>query len=111
MRRAGGISAAFAEIDDVLSGAFDDASLYIFLNPYRLSDGDAERLGEILHKNGKTSVFMYGFGALSSESVIALTGMNIQSDESGTLNLRLRDGKSAGFVKPSAAQEVSPRYM
>jgi hypothetical protein len=106
-----GISFAFAEIADVEAGLFSDARLYIFLNPYRLSPERCRALAAQLQRGGKTSVFMYGFGAALPEDVKLLTGMDITLTEAGNTALDVtQDGKRHGFVPVDRCNEVTHRY-
>ena len=76
MYRAG-VSFGLFELDDVLNGEADDCKLYIFVNPHLLNSTDVTKLCDKLHKNGKTAVYMYSFGDLSSADMKKLTGMSM----------------------------------
>lgn len=104
-----GISFAFAEITDVENGAFNDAKLYIILNPYRLSMRRCESLAAQLQKNGKTSVYMYGFGTSGSPEL--LTGMDVTPAEAGSTALKVTDdGAKNRFISSKTGNTVTHRY-
>jgi hypothetical protein len=106
-----GISFAFAEITDVEAGLFDDARLYVFLNPYRLSPAQSASLAARIQREGKTSVFMYGFGMTFPADTSLLTGMDIRLTEPGTTVLYItKDGDENGFVPSNRGNEVTHRY-
>ncbi|MHB1151307.1 MAG: hypothetical protein ACYCWE_07775 [Eubacteriales bacterium] len=106
-----GAAIAFAEISDVADGLFDDAKLYIFMNPYRIESSEAKTLVDKLRSGGKTAVFMYGFGGLESADVKMLCGMDFTISDNGTTNMKLTaEGESKGFEKPDVRQTVTPQY-
>ncbi|MDD4774241.1 MAG: hypothetical protein PHZ09_11685 [Eubacteriales bacterium] len=106
-----GVQCAFAEITDIIDGRFDDAKLYIFMNPYRISDDDAAILADRLQSGGKTAVFMYGFGKMEPSVIKMLCGMDIAMSDSGSTNMKLtEEGSGAGFIRPEIRQTVTPRY-
>lgn len=106
-----GAAFAFAEIKDVKDGLFDDAKLYIFMNPYRLESSEAKILADKLRIGGKTAVFMYGFGDLESADVKMLCGMEFTVSDNGATNMKLTaEGESKGFAKPDVRQTVTPQY-
>lgn len=76
-----GVRFALVEIGDVLSGRADDCRMYLFVNPFRLSTETADGLCGRLHRQGKTAVFLYGFGRTAAEDVRKLTGMEIVLEE------------------------------
>ncbi|MBE6903879.1 MAG: hypothetical protein E7480_04660 [Ruminococcaceae bacterium] len=63
-----------------------DAKLYIFLNPWDISDKEAENIKKNIIDKGKTVLWVNGFGRQSAEKIKELTGMNIKhKDETETL--------------------------
>lgn len=97
-----GTSFCFVGMQDVLDGKVDDCSLYVFVNPYRLSSADMDKLSKNLHKDNKTSLFLYGFGAASAADVKKLTGMEmktINEVKDHTISL-LSQNKIAGLDTP-----------
>ncbi len=106
-----GVSAAFATMDDILNGKFSDASLYIFMNPYRISDSDAEKLSSIVCGDNKTSVYMYGFGETSENALSELTGMVFKKTKASQTIMRLTElGKNMNFIRSQITNSVNPRF-
>lgn len=99
-----GTSFCFVELQDVLDGKVDDCSMYIFVNPYRLSSSDIDKLSENLHKGNKTSLFLYGFGSASAADVKKLTGMEMETiNEVKDHSIRLvSQSKITGLDTPRA---------
>ena len=107
-----GVSTAFALMDDVLAGLFDDAKIYFFMNPYRISEIDAERLGRIVHREGVAAVYMYGFGETPAEALLSLTGMTYEKT-AGTERTAMEitdGGERIGLVAPQTTNSVNPRF-
>lgn len=77
-----GVSFALVEMSDVLNGKFNDCKTFIFTNPYAITDADVDKLVNILHKDNKTAIYMYSFGAMSSASMKKLTGMDMTTTNS-----------------------------
>ena len=76
-----GMSVGFAEMQDVIDGKFNDSKIYLFLNPFGLTEEDADKLSQNLHDNDKMLIFQTGFGNLDPESVEKLTGMQTEYRE------------------------------
>lgn len=107
-----GASVCFVLLSDVLAGKVNDAKLYVFADPYRLSDDEVTKLGSIIHQKGKTSVFMYGFGAQSVGNIRKLTGMDISADKtnlSSQLSINKLQKALPGLTSDAGAT-VNPRY-
>lgn len=81
-----GVSFALVEMDDILNNKFNDCKTYIFTNPYAITDSDVDKLASILHKDNKTAVYMYSFGAMSSASMKKLTGMDMTTTNSSAVH-------------------------
>ncbi len=106
-----GISFAFAEIADVEAGLFNDAVLYIILNPYRISSERSAKLAAQLQRRGKTSVYMYGFGMTLPADAAMLTGMDVSLTKAGITSLVITpDGEKNYFVPVDRSNTVTHRY-
>jgi len=77
-----GVSFGLVELQDVLNGDIDFCKTFVFLNPYRMSAATMQKLATRIHKDNKTSVFMYGFGNAAASDIKALTGMDIVRENS-----------------------------
>ncbi len=109
-----GVSFSLVELGEVLAGKVDDAKVYIFLNPYRLSSAQVTTLRSRIQNNNKLSVFMYGFGNLSATDISNLTGgMTISTDTTGSSAMTLSSAATStlpGSVTPSNPRNLTPRY-
>ena len=100
-----GLSFGFAEINDVADGLFSDASLFVFLNPYRISHDLAVKLKE--QTAGKECVWMYGFGKTADADVRMLTGMSPIRIPGGSCRVYPTDPR---FVSAELYNVTSERY-
>jgi hypothetical protein len=76
-----GVRFGLVELQDVLDGMADSCRLFIFANPYRLDAETMQRLGEKVRRDGKVSVFMYGFGNADPAAVRRLTGLDLVRED------------------------------
>ena len=95
-----GTSISFVSLEDVIAGRADSAKLLIFVNPYRLTSDKVSSLRAKLHTGNKVSVFMYGFGSLSSSDIQSLTGMTIGSQTASQYSVALTLESGATTVIP-----------
>lgn len=95
-------------VEDVINGNVDDAKVYIFLNPWRLSSEEVNALEEKIHQEGKVSLFMYGNGLTSAADFQKLTGMSVHSAEGGSMAMNMQGGVSSSVAQNSLA--VNPAY-
>lgn len=77
-----GVSFGLFELDDVLEGRTADCKLHIIVNPHSLNANDVTALSSALHKDGKTTVYMYSLGALAPTDMKRLTGMDMSMTNS-----------------------------
>ena len=73
-----GLSTCYVQLEDVLAGRVDDAKLYIITSAFDMTDEQIEQLQTALHKDGKTTLFMYNFGTMTTQQAKALTGMEFK---------------------------------
>ena len=73
-----GLSTCYVQLKDVLAGRVDDAKLYIITSAFDMTDEQIEQLQTALHKDGKTTLFMYNFGTMTTQQAKALTGMDFK---------------------------------
>lgn len=71
-----GLSTCYVQLKDVLAGKVNDAKLYIIVSAFDMTDDQITQLQKQLHKDGKTSLFMYNFGNMTNAQAKALTGMD-----------------------------------
>lgn len=101
-----GISFGFAEINDVADGLFDDAKLFVFLNPYRISHSLAVKLKKQLVN--RKAVWMFGFGTSSFDDIKDITGMTPKVINGGSTGI-IPD-KDSTFSSPELYNITSVRY-
>lgn len=95
-------------VEDVINGKVDDAKVYIFLNPWRLSSAEVTALEKKIHQKGKVSLFMYGNGLTSEADFKKLTGMSVHSAQGGSMAMSMQAGVSGSVAQNSLS--VSPAY-
>ena len=66
-------------LEDLINGQIDDAKVYIFANPWRLSHTQAQAVAKKVHRPGKTALYMYGSGATDSDDFRMLTGIKMRA--------------------------------
>jgi len=108
-----GASVCFVLLDDVIAGKVNDAKMYVFADPYRLTNAEVDKICSIIHKQGKTSVFMYGFGSQSKQNIKKLTGMDIEIQNESLVDLicpNTYQTKIKGLLFSDRSSVVYPRY-
>ena len=95
-------------VEDVINGKVDDAKVYIFLNPWRLSSAEVTALEKKIHQKGKVSLFMYGNGLTSEADFKKLAGMSVHSAQGGSMAMSMQAGVSGSVAQNSLS--VSPAY-
>ncbi len=78
-----GAPAEFCLLQDVLDGRAAPASVYLFLNLFRLDEGSRQRLHELLAKGNATAIWMYAPGyfaqTASVDNIAATTLLNVKA--------------------------------
>lgn len=88
-------------VEDVINGKVNDAKVYIFLNPWRLSSEEVDAIEKNIHQKGKVSLFMYGNGMTSQADFKKLTGMTVESAPGGSLDMNMQNGISSSVASSS----------
>ncbi|MBE6885658.1 MAG: hypothetical protein E7486_01810 [Ruminococcaceae bacterium] len=94
-----GLSFGYFLIDDVLEGRVN-AKLYVMMNPWDISEAEAEKLKKVLHKKGVTTLWMTGAGDTSSTVFNSLTGMKITAKTEGKYSNSIETVSNAATLLP-----------
>lgn len=93
-----GINHNFYLLEDFIEGRID-ADLVFVLSCYSLTVEETEKLAREAHRDGRTTVWMNGFGELTSEQVNYLTGMELQEVIANwLLTVNFNDNEATGFA-------------
>ena len=106
-----GLSTCYVQLKDVLAGKVDDAKLYIITSAFDMTDAQIAQLQKQLHRDGKTTLFMYNFGVLSTEQAKALTGMDFAEGSVDSTRLTLSEQSAVPGLKASSHTAVTARAM
>lgn len=99
-----GLRFAQVEIGDLERGRADDYRLYIFVNPFRITEKRADVICKTLQNGHKTGLFLFGFGDTDPAIVCRLTHMDIRR-EKGEQDLTLQLD-AARFPHDAQAQGI-----
>ncbi len=110
-----GYSFGYYSIDDVIAGRTDDAKIIYMMTPWRMSQEQVDGLKKKLFDNGKTVVWMYGYGVTDPKSFHELIGMEVEaSDEPGLTDFMFESEQPKGMEALKALfyinRDLSPWY-
>jgi hypothetical protein len=70
-------------LDDLLDGSLPPYKLYVFLNPFHLNNHRRQALKSILHRDGRTALWLYAPGLLNSDAENPLLYTDHMADLTG----------------------------
>lgn len=95
-----GLSFGLYMMEDLVAGKIPDAKLYVLLNPWRIDSAEAKKLEGVLHKKGKTTLWLYGAGDTSLADFRSLTGLNVQEKKGQSFDNTIKTAANAGSLLP-----------
>jgi len=107
-----GINFSMYLMEDLLAGKVS-ADLVVILNCWTLTPDEQKKLEAQVHKDGRTVMWMNGFGELTDTQVQSLTGMTFSKVAPlSNLTLTLRPNAAANFTGNTAlrANMLNPLY-
>lgn len=98
-----GLSFGLYTTQDVAEGLVNDAKLYVMMTPWRMDAETVEKVGNVLHRKGKTAIWMFGYGETAEEDFTRLTGMTVKrvSGKAQSGNIRMDDDSDRVLVGTS----------
>lgn len=100
-----GLSFGLYTTQDVAAGLVDDAALYVMMTPWRMDADTAAKVEAVLHRKGKTAVWMYGPGETAQEDFHRLTGMTVKRSAGRLQTLEILMEPGADKLLPGTANQ------
>ncbi len=92
-----GVTHGYYLLEDFIEGRID-ADLVIVLSCYSLSTEETEKLAKEAHRDGRTTLWMNGFGEMTAEQIHYLTGMEMDTVYGNWLTKAyFKDNEELGF--------------